>query len=376
MARLLTRTVVAEPEVLERHGALPIDGGVELYGWKFVSLNDKIANEETTSAFQQAVDGTAAEHGDGGPSLALPEIIFPRNGLLVACGQAGLDLSVSARGALCKWAAGAHGAEDVPKGACPRFCCPHAANAPRARAHRRRFRSPARPPPPPPNPAAVAAAAFWSENAPAPGGVSGVVDEARAEMTAIAQRAAASIPRLNYDWTYYSEYMGDLRTADGGGGAPRGDEWPPAGADDLRARAGLLLEEVEGSAIEWDLLRRRDDILFYDDVAVFEDELHDHGMARCSGKIRVMPNCWFLLLRTWLRVDSIVMKAFETRYFHKFGAAEVAVDTKELRKDWAELAADGRPLGPASYEDENACCAGVLRVVSEGHYVLRLPPQA
>lgn len=46
----------------------------------------------------------------------------------------------------------------------------------------------------------------------------------------------------------------------------------------------------------------------YDDVVLFEDFIHDHGVVRMSVKTRTMPRCWYVLLRYWLRVDGVVMK--------------------------------------------------------------------
>lgn len=46
----------------------------------------------------------------------------------------------------------------------------------------------------------------------------------------------------------------------------------------------------------------------YDEVVLFEDFIHDHGIVRISVKTRIMPQCWFVLLRYWLRVDGVVMK--------------------------------------------------------------------
>lgn len=56
-------------------------------------------------------------------------------------------------------------------------------------------------------------------------------------------------------------------------------------------------------------------ILMYDDVVLFEDFIHDHGFVRLNVRTRVMPQCWFVLLRYWLRVDNVVMKV-GTYYFN------------------------------------------------------------
>lgn len=43
----------------------------------------------------------------------------------------------------------------------------------------------------------------------------------------------------------------------------------------------------------------------------------------CSLKVRVMPSCWFVLLRYWLRVDGVIIRLRDTRCFHAFGSSVV-----------------------------------------------------
>ena len=71
--------------------------------------------------------------------------------------------------------------------------------------------------------------------------------------------------------------------------------------------------------INMDKLRRRDKILFYHDLTLFEDELHDNGIAVCSVKIRVMPTSFFILLRYFLRIDGVMLRINDTRIYHEFG---------------------------------------------------------
>jgi|AntAceMinimDraft_5_1070358.scaffolds.fasta_scaffold124618_2 type 2A phosphatase activator TIP41 len=35
-------------------------------------------------------------------------------------------------------------------------------------------------------------------------------------------------------------------------------------------------------------------------------------------KLRAMPSCWFALLRCWVRVDHVGIKAVETRFFCRY----------------------------------------------------------
>lgn len=39
-----------------------------------------------------------------------------------------------------------------------------------------------------------------------------------------------------------------------------------------------------------------------------------------EAKLRVMPTCWFLLSKFYLRVDGVLTRCRETRLFHKFAA--------------------------------------------------------
>ncbi|RVW71688.1 Importin subunit alpha-1a [Vitis vinifera] len=60
-------------------------------------------------------------------------------------------------------------------------------------------------------------------------------------------------------------------------------------------------------------LASKEPILFYDEVILYEDELADSGVSLLTVKVRVMPTCWFLLLRFWFRVDGVLMRLRDTR---------------------------------------------------------------
>ena len=46
--------------------------------------------------------------------------------------------------------------------------------------------------------------------------------------------------------------------------------------------------------------------------------MEDCGDVRLSVKIRVMPKCWFVLLRLYLRIDGGVIRVRDTRLYHTF----------------------------------------------------------
>ncbi|XP_043268518.1 TIP41-like protein isoform X2 [Venturia canescens] len=94
-----------------------------------------------------------------------------------------------------------------------------------------------------------------------------------------------------FDWTFTTDYMGTT--------------------------LGFEVQETK-ERIDVDKLKVKEKILFYHDLTLYEDELHDHGIAAMSVKIRVMPNSLFILLRYFLRVDNVMIRVNDTRLYHEF----------------------------------------------------------
>lgn len=81
-------------------------------------------------------------------------------------------------------------------------------------------------------------------------------------------------------------------------------------------RLCLTIEETD-ERIDVNRLKVREEILFYDDVTLYEDELADHGTAQYSVKIRVMPSSLFILARYYLRVDGVLARINDVRIYHE-----------------------------------------------------------
>jgi type 2A phosphatase activator TIP41 len=54
-------------------------------------------------------------------------------------------------------------------------------------------------------------------------------------------------------------------------------------------------------------------ILYFNDVRLYEDDLHDVGDTLASCKVRVMPSCLYVLYRNFVRVDGVMLRARDTR---------------------------------------------------------------
>jgi type 2A phosphatase activator TIP41 len=58
-------------------------------------------------------------------------------------------------------------------------------------------------------------------------------------------------------------------------------------------------------------------IINYGEVVLFEDELGDKGFSRVNVRFRVMKDCFFVLLRSYTRVDHVLVRILDTRIFCK-----------------------------------------------------------
>jgi len=95
-----------------------------------------------------------------------------------------------------------------------------------------------------------------------------------------------------FDWTFSTEYKGSI--------------------------TGPAIITATDERINIERLKQKEKILFYHELMLYEDELHDNGIASCTVKIRVMPSSFFVLLRYFLRVDGVMVRVNDTRYFHDF----------------------------------------------------------
>ncbi|XP_043928282.1 TIP41-like protein [Protopterus annectens] len=128
-----------------------------------------------------------------------------------------------------------------------------------------------------------------------------------------------------YDWTYTTDYKGTL-------------------LGDPQLKVNPTTERINTEK-----LKTREQIIFFEEVLLFEDELHDHGVSSLSVKIRVMPSCFFLLLRFFLRVDGVLIKMNDTRLYHE-------ANTDYLLREYSSRGSkisDLKHVPPPLYTDPN-----------------------
>jgi len=96
-----------------------------------------------------------------------------------------------------------------------------------------------------------------------------------------------------YDWTFSTAYQGTL----------------------LGEKENVLQASPTQEKINYEKLKIKEKILFYDEVELFEDELDDNGCSHLSVKLRIMPSGFFVLQRFYLRVDNTLIRVYDTRLY-------------------------------------------------------------
>lgn len=136
------------------------------------------------------------------------------------------------------------------------------------------------------------------------------------------------------DWTFTTPYRGSVDCTSG--------SFRPAD------------KACPDERVNRELLSRRDPILLFDEVTLYESELDDAGVSSLHYKVRVMPRCWYVLLRFWLRIDHVLLRVRETRIFCELGTDKIIREHSRLQKSFDELKDAGLSAHPAQYRDADA----------------------
>lgn len=135
---------------------------------------------------------------------------------------------------------------------------------------------------------------------------------------------------IDYDWTYQSQYCGTV--------------------------AGTVTLEGTSESIDYNRLKpsnpKAAQILFYDENCLYEDEMGDNGTSSFTIRLRVMPIGIFILVRNFVRVDKVVFKSIEHRYWIEFNEAAMGKVLKEKRIRQQSYEAVLNRLGPQDIKNE------------------------
>lgn len=82
-------------------------------------------------------------------------------------------------------------------------------------------------------------------------------------------------------------------------------------------------------------------IKHYGEIVFYEDEFADRGYSKANVRFRVMKDCFFLLMRSYIRIDLEIVRILDTRIFHEFGTDFVIRDFTHKESSYQELKSAG-----------------------------------
>ncbi|CAG9327482.1 unnamed protein product [Blepharisma stoltei] len=129
------------------------------------------------------------------------------------------------------------------------------------------------------------------------------------------------------DWTYSSPYKGELLQID------------------LSPQIDLKFRETNEN-IPLEMLGVDNPILWSTDILLYEDELNDNGHSRFNFRIRCMEDCFFALIRSYLRVDHVIVRIIDTQIFHKFSERKILREFQLKEADFDALRSSGFDISP------------------------------
>ena len=107
----------------------------------------------------------------------------------------------------------------------------------------------------------------------------------------------------------------------------------------------IFYELESKDQIPMEMLSPDNEIINFGEVLLYEDELGDLGTAKSYVRYRVMKDCWFVLLRSYVRLDKVAVRILDTRIFHKFGENCILRDFMWKQDTWDNLTTKGFNFG-------------------------------
>ncbi len=185
-----------------------------------------------------------------------------------------------------------------------------------------------------------------------------------------------------YDWTFSSPYAGTIIDT-----TTINEESNPHESDTtIQINNRQHWQPLTESHIPFNLLQdTTQPILLFDDIYLYEDDLHDNGDASLNIKIRVMPTCWYVLQRLFVRVDYVRVRCREVRCFCLFDAGGnqniIGTRANTIYRDivwrdatWDELGRLGLPTDPAAWREGRHPTAAGEGAKQHAPLFARLPP--
>ena len=131
------------------------------------------------------------------------------------------------------------------------------------------------------------------------------------------------------DWSFSSPYMGHITSINN---CIMNKYYPKINeTKKLRTeKSNMIFPEI-----------KVENVLNYNQVQFFEDELGDIGLSEGKIGFGVMDQCFLGLMRCYLRVDNILVRNIDTKIYHKFGEKYIIRNFSLKEKTYDELKNNG-----------------------------------
>ena len=131
------------------------------------------------------------------------------------------------------------------------------------------------------------------------------------------------------DWSFSSPYMGHITSINI---SPMSKYYPEIKETKVFKKEKTNLKYPETKV---------ENVLNYNQIHFFEDELGDIGFSEGKIGFGVMNECFLGLMRCYLRVDNMVVRNIDTKIYHKFGDNYIIRNFLVKEKTYDELANKG-----------------------------------
>lgn len=154
------------------------------------------------------------------------------------------------------------------------------------------------------------------------------------------------------DWTYSTPYKGSAKelnpTQKQEEHKPE-EKKPEEEVTQAMEKLAIAEHRVHLQRTEEDIplhnLTASNPIKWYCELHLFEDELGDCGLSQSTFRFRVMGDCFFGLLRHYLRIDDVVIRIYDTRIYHTFGTDYILREFTVRENTFDELKIKGFKFG-------------------------------
>lgn len=131
------------------------------------------------------------------------------------------------------------------------------------------------------------------------------------------------------DWSFSSPYMGHITSINN---SPMSKYYQEIKETKVFKKEKTNLKYPETKV---------ENVLNYNQIHFFEDELGDIGFSEGKIGFGVMNECFLGLMRCYLRVDNMVVRNIDTKIYHKFGDNYIIRNFLVKEKTYDELANKG-----------------------------------